>query len=424
MINPKATLLQIGVKSDAYDQNMEKIRDLLLNCSGDVRKKICKIYGFKIEMSGDELLIYHDGKTVGSGQILINGIKNTFEIYPKNDGLKINEMVSYFENGIKNYGAIHNFYHQGVESKLGDYSFSFLIGLLAEISSFGTHFFNIYSTRKKIISPGKPRGRIDQIAFVKDQLAGKHNIFACEVLDNKQLRQFATVFYFTAMSIVNDLNQISSSNVFKGLDVVRLKKIVSNRLRPYVVEGFSRQLITRLSKPPYPFGVKELFIRCLKYWTGKGQISAASNLSSMRFSGFSLRLNDLFEDYVGLVFDKVIKKEKISGAEFRFSKDLTEDRSLKPDHIFIDDNEKKLYIIEVKYSNKVAVREHVSQLISYLDYKYDKWPNYEKFGFLVYPDDKVSCETLDEFNHKMKICKLNSIIDKSCNLIDSEIKFL
>lgn len=424
MLSSEKSLFQIGEGIEEQASNLSCIKEILLQCDGATRKKICDIYGFKLQMDGDDFLISHDGQRVGSGKVSVSGKSYAIEVYPKNTGLKINELFSYLGADLnKDYGKIHNLSHQGVEGRFGEYSFSFLLGLLSEISSFGAHFFHIYSTRKKVISKGKPHGRIVPKSFVKNQLIGKFDEFECEVLDNSQLRLFATVFYHTSKSVSNDLSKLGASTALKGVDVQLLTKVAASRLRPYILPGFSRQMLNRLSKPPYPFGVKELFFRCMKYWTNKGGFSASDSNHAMSFTGFSIRLDYLFEDYVGLLFEKLFEAEidHIQKRRFSYSHTLDEDRLLEPDHVYVDKKNKKLTIVEVKYSNNVAVREHVAQLISYLDFQYTEWDGFDKVGLVVYPGNSPVCEKLTSFKHDVRIAKVTSDIELSKSIIHDQL---
>ncbi|WP_407507080.1 hypothetical protein [Vibrio parahaemolyticus] len=424
MLNSDKSLFQIGEGIEEQDSNLSCIKEILLQCDGATRKHICDIYGFKIQMDGDDFLISHDGQRIGAGKVSVLGKSYAIEVYPKNTGLKINELFSYFGAGLnKAYGSIHNLSYQGIEGKSGEYSFSFLLGLLSELSSFGVHFFNIYSTRKKVNSKGKPQGRIVPKSFVKNQLMGKFDEFECEILDNSQLRLFATVFYHTAMSVSNDLSKLGASNALKGLDIQLLTKVATLRLKPYVLPGFSRQMLNRLSKPPYPFGVKELFFRCLKYWTNKGGFSASESNNAMSFTGFSMRLDYLFEDYVGLLFEKLFgeKVEHIPKRRFSYTEEFDEDRMIEPDHIYVDKKNRKLTVVEVKYSNNIAVRDHVAQLISYLDFQYAEWDGFEKVGLVVYPGNFPSCKKLTSFKHDLRITKVTSDIELSKSIIHDQL---
>lgn len=398
------------------ESSLENLKDVLLKCDGHLRKKICDIYGFSIQMDGDDYSIFHNGQTIGNGQVFANGSRYLIEVYSKNTGLKLDEFFTFFGDGLNStYGKVHEIGLHGVVNAQSEYSFSFLLGLLNEISSFGVHFFNIYSTRKRISTRGKPIGRVVPTTFVRNQILGKYDEFECEVLDNYQLRLFATVFFHTAMSVTKELSFFDNSRTIKGLDIALLCKVASSRLKPYIIDGFSRQMLTKLSRPPYPFGVKELFLRCLKYWVDKGDFSAAENNNRMSFSGFSLRLDLMFEDYVGYLFDKLLGSnfEHIPKNRYSYSQDLDEERQLEPDHIYVDKSRKRLLVIEVKYSNKVAVREHVSQLVSYLDFKYDDWANYEKSGFIVYPGEFPKVDKINSFNHDLNVVRITSNIDES-----------
>ncbi|KHT53260.1 hypothetical protein RJ44_19880 [Alteromonas macleodii] len=423
MLGNNSLKISAFVSEEEYAQNLKVLTDILKRSTGNVRKKICDIYGFKLQLDGDDYLISHDGQRIGAGQVVVDGTRVHFEVYPKNTGIKLDELFGVYGDGLsKKYGKIHHFGRTSIEDKPDEFSFTFLLGLLHEIANFGTHFFNIYSTRKRIASKGKPIGRVVPDSFVMNQLKGKYDLFECETLDNSTLRLFATVFYHTAASVLKELQSLSIDEALSGANAQMLGQRSMSRLKPYVVDGFSRQMLNKISKPPYPFGVKELFFKCYKYWESKGSISAVHSKNEMAFSGFSVRLSDLFEDYVGIVFKKAYeyKYEYIAKRRFHYFKDESQERRLEPDHMFVNVKSKELVVVEVKYSNAVAIREHVSQLISYLDYKYEGLGTHKPRGILVYPGSTFTCTRLDSFKHNICIVTLSSFLNDSCLSIERE----
>lgn len=399
-------------ENDSSSQFVE-LSKILVECSGKLRKEICDIYGFKLLIDGDNYIASHDGRKIGAGSISVNGRTYHFEIKPKNSGILFSELTNLFGHGLDGYyGNVHSFTQSGSTDIKSEYSFSYLLGLLSDLSNFGTHFFNIYSSRKRVISKGKPKGRIVPFSFVKSQLMGKFDQFECEVLDNSNLRLFATVFYHTAMSVSKELEFWTKTTAMSGIEAENMKKSVVAKLKPYIVDGFSQQLISRLSRPPFPFGVRELFSKCLRYWKSNGDISCASAGPKMNFSGFSIKLDALFEDYAGILFARLFNNcQHLPKNRYEYAREIDNVRQLEPDHIFVDIESKRLIIVEVKYSNNIAVREHVAQLIAYLDYKYAGLEAYDKIGILVYPGLEPECTYLDSFSHNISVAKINSNID-------------
>src|SRR5690606_36498901 len=124
---------------------------------------------------------------------------------------------------------------QGSEQQPNEYTFSFLLGLLKEISAFGIQYFNIYSSKKLIVTKGRPIGKIIPKDFVVNQLHGNVSDFHCEILDNTQLRQYATIFYQTAIAIGNDLQIISKTDALDGADIKSLITTATSKFKPFIV---------------------------------------------------------------------------------------------------------------------------------------------------------------------------------------------
>jgi hypothetical protein len=55
-------------------------------------------------------------------------------------------------------------------------------------------------------------------------------------------------------------------------------------------------------------------------------------------------------------------------------------------------------VAEIKYSNNLAIREHVSQLISYLSYNSYPFQIENKTGLLIYPGDTLKVEKIPNFD--------------------------
>ena len=423
-------MVSLPAKQIRFDQRSgghEELANVLKSVSPAVRKAICDSYGFKLQLDGGDLNLSHDGQRIGSGSVSTNEATYFIDVVSKSDELRLEELSEHF--GSKNltsvYGQIFTCSDRGVGQGEDSYSFAFLIGLLEEISTFGTHFFNIYSTKKRAVYKARPIGKLIGESFIKNQLLGKYDVFEVEQLDNSEAKKYATVFYHTAISIYEDLERWRTGQVLDGLDIDVSHRQAVMRLKPFADNQFTTQLLIQLSKPPFPFGVKELFLKCLRYWRSKGRVVGKQSHERMAYTGFALRLNNLFEDYVGLVFEKSFPKHvtHMPKGSYVYGENLGFYRALEPDHIYIDQNNKTLTIVEVKYSLVIGVREHVAQLIAYLNYQYPEWSDCEKTGILVYPGTpKVT--KLSEFASKVYVAEVSSDLSASSSMLSTEFSHL
>jgi hypothetical protein len=108
------------------------------------------------------------------------------------------------------------------------------------------------------------------------------------------------------------------------------------------------------------------------------------------------------------------KKGKIPKVSYPYSFDFNDhrfpddriQREIEPDHIYFDQEAGDLVIAEVKYSNHLAVREHVAQLIAYLSYGAYPFVTKTRTGLLVYPGTQLSCEKIPNFRANIYLLTL------------------
>lgn len=426
MPHSKHFRLRFNKLSCENEEDIALFTEALTSCNGQVRKTICDLYGFSLIFDGDDIKVAHDGQKVGSGRFSANNTYYTFDIFPKSEGVNISELLQiYFQNFNKPYGTLHEINQQKVGFTESEYSFAHLIGLLKEISNLSAGFVNIYSKKKLIKSKGSVRGRIISNSFVCNQLLGNLDLVESEILDNQEMKEYATVFYYTALSILERINSSSIDKAFKNFDSNALFNKVKSILKPYVTNRISAQTLIRLSKPPFPFGVRELFFKCYHYWMSSGALSTGSNGKDMAFSGFTIQLDKLFEDYVGLILQMALSTEYRALPKQNYYYKVSDnhnDRALEPDHMVVETSSSKMHIVEVKYSNDIAPREHVAQVISYLDYNYKTYNDFNKTGLIVYPGETESFSVLNAFSHKVGVVTITSNLEKSKNFIADAIK--
>ena len=83
-----------------------------------------------------------------------------------------------------------------------------------------------------------------------------------------------------------------------------------------------------------------------------------------------------------------------------------------------------LVIAEIKYSNQMAIREHVAQLIAYLKYDSYPFPTQNRTGFLVYPGKSLAITKIPCFDVEIYMLTLPAMESYISNPPKLDLKLL
>jgi hypothetical protein len=380
----------------------------LSHSSAESRSRVGRAFGLTLSFDAVGLRVDYDGRKIGFGSFNTPRGKVTFSINPKVDDVDLKALFNCIEklDLFSKIVEIKRDQEISVHDENSSFSWTVLLGLLDQINDFGLHHFSIFNSKKILRSRSSIIGRPIAKSLVLNLGRGKFGI-DCEVLDNYRQRQYATLFLATGKSVFQDLNSwcniIGRSNVHPRT----MFGSIDSKLKPFADVPFSMRLVTELSHPPYSYGVKSLVAQCVQYWRWKGMFASSNgSIDNGSFWSVSIALDKAFELYAGQIlkkalynFDKLPKNNYSYSFDFidkRFPKEKLS-RSIEPDHIYVNSNTKEFIVAEIKYSNNLAIREHVSQLISYLSYSNYPFLIGKKIGLLVYPGDSFNLEKIPNF---------------------------
>lgn len=425
MWNEGKSFYSLVIDEGVCQGDAEELSKVLLAAPNTLRRQICKSYGLSIDYSGDQPVIFSDGVKIGQGHSFFGDTSLYYEIKSKVKALRIEDLLDTVSKKTnRNYGALFQKSTLSAGGGYSEFGFSFLLGLIQDIADFSTQLLNVFSQRKKIVARGSPRGRINPVSFVRNQMLSKHDEFECMVLDNTRLREYATVFLQTVNMVKRDLDNIGIFSVIRAGETEAMVRSIQSMLRGHATASFSFPLLVRLSRPPFPYGIRDLFMKCFRYWKSRGQFRTGQSEYLMALQGFSINMASLFEDYAGMLLEDCLpdSAERFSGCRFSYFKDQAIERFIEPDHLFIFRKEKIMVVAEIKYSGNYIAREHVSQLVSYLDFLYPEWSDYEKVGLLIYPGDPRAVEEGLSFGQKLLPVQISSNYNESKKVIYDILK--
>lgn len=394
------------------------------------REEICTDFGFSLSFDSIGIRIEHDGRKVGFGGFDCLGAGITFSVYPKVDNFDLRALFDCIQslNLYNKIVTIKNSQSTETQDECNMFSWAFLLGLLSEINEFGVHHFSVFNSKKVLLGRntvvGRPIAKSLALNFAKGKLG-----IDCEVLDNFRQRQYASLFLATAKSVVQDLRSWSNIICRSNVHPQSLFNSASSKLKNFADVPFTLRLVTELSRPPYAYGVQQLVTSCCQYWKWKGFFSSSNSKSKGSFWATSIAIDKAFEIYAGEILAKsFVGMKKIPKQAYSYSFNFADERSpddllarsIEPDHIYIDLNVNQILIAEVKYSNNLAVRDHVSQLISYLAYVSYPFNTQAKIGLLIYPGKTFNIERIPGFAAKIFLVTL----PVSRNFISEKQKYL
>jgi hypothetical protein len=398
--------------SDWRTASSKLFAEALRKASPPVRDEICRLYGLKVVFDGDGTRIDYDGQRVGFGGFKTVAGPVSFSIQPKVDGLDVQSLfdaIDHYELTDK-VVQFDNGRESSVSEQENELSWTYLLSLFQDIADFSAHNFLVFNARTKITLRGGLRGRAIAKSLIMNNVTGRLGI-DCEVLDNLKQRQYATLFLETAKQVFRDLK--SWHAIIRRSDHATASQMhsITAKFAPFADVPFSLNLVRMLAHPPYSYGVRPLLERCLQYWRWKGIYAAQESGQKGAFWSVSIALNRAFEVYAGHILEQGLPnftrlgKEKYGYDVFLnsgSSRSQKLQRAIEPDHIYVNKADKAAIVAEVKYSTNYAPREHVAQLISYMQYrKFDDLVPHPRVGLLVYPGSGYIVSEIMGFDNRL-----------------------
>ena len=417
----------------------EEFAKLLLDVPTSVRTQILPRFGLSIDVNAPSVRVRHNGRKVGVGSFQFRENKIHFRIAPKTEAIKLkilNEALQ--EKGALSSLAKFSSLSRGPMSE-GDDDFTpiYLLGLLDEIVASSKFLLSTNYKKKQVVSRGGVKGRPLLMKTLIDFELGKGANVYCETLDNKSLREYALILFETANSIISILNDWSSIvDEKKMLDASKLK-FLSSRFGLSNTVGFSPSLVFKVCRPPFPYGLKEVLYKCLRYWKWQYQFHLEEpGQAFFDYFHIIVELDRLFELYVGKVWKTVLGDlfEASSGTKFKYRVSKSDTFGIKSasaiilDHSFYNKNKKEMIVVDAKYRKDVATNTQIYQMLAYSSYLYPFESGIENIaGILVYPGSVFSYGEVSGFDKRIYYMQLPIVsplpLDEVSDFVSKVLEF-
>jgi len=391
-------------------QSTELARRLFSYCTADVRLALRDICGLQVEHYSDPIRMVHDGRKIGIGFFrTTDGTEISVSISPKMESLKLQPLMKALKIADILHAPVYFENYQGTisinETDRDQECFTpaRVMALLGELASFSQNVNNELLVSNILQNRNKIRGRV-QIERTLVQLLSGHMNFISNIKVPEGLRPYKIILLATAQHIEDTLLEWPLLDEYKG-DIVNKVRLISRNLGLNESSSFSINMIFQLCRPPYPFGFKEILSQCRQYWCWLDRLTTNQDGHSYSsFRAMTIALDEMFETYVGHAWQRSLGQDVEWRAKPNYDyiigagNEATTGK-LKPDHLFIDHDHKEILIVDAKYRIDKAASDQVEQLMAYLDYKYDEWPDYKKKGYIVYPGDTLHISEVQNFEH-------------------------
>lgn len=416
-------VIKFSDSSSFGKEHAEDFIRLLYQSDARTRQHILDTYGFRIEDRGEGRKLRYDGRRVGIGHFRADDKDVTFQLLPKVETLRLKNLFSALgEEHIKhNRGRFEKLDSRSpVTQDEGNFTPSFLLALLEEIRQFASRFNPVFLRRKEIFVKGGVKGRPLLRKSITNILLGRQLGWNCEVLDNAGLHRYIVVLLATAHDIEETLKEWAPLLKTTNEEPREALKEIQAHLGTRDTSPFSTSLLMQICRPPYPFGLRDILLKCLRYWRWKGYYRADDqSLRDSSYYGLVVQMDSLFDDYVGIAFRKSLDSSFAWQRNFTYEFTLTDEkdnhsnkRGIDPDHIFASEDGRRAFIVEVKYKEEVD-RSDLFQILAYLTFHYPKSRHmpaldnsFTKIGVLAYPGAEWKCKSVSNFDSLLFIMEL------------------
>lgn len=389
---------------------------LVMQAATSIRDMLTKSFGLSLNLKSADIRIVHDGRRIGAGAFRVHGEQVNFVISPKlaqqDFALIFDALASHTEELRTHFHLVSPAESVPAVGEQDLFTPFFLHALLHEIVEASVHLFNISLKTNTVIARGGVRGRPLLQKSATNMITGRGWGLFCEVRDPAGLRDYAVVLLETAKSIERRLSDWAEIWPQSDLAYHSKKQFVLTHLQSLSHARFTRALLYKVCRPPFPYGLREILYKCLRYWEWQGRFKASeTDASGFDYTSVVIFLDKIFEIYVREVWRHSLRSGVVLRSQYNFpytvelcNEDVavhSSTGSIKPDHIFWDQLNKTLLIVDAKYSREVGAEEHLYQMLSYLSYDYPDYQTDRRCGVLVYPGTNWKVEQLVGFSQKI-----------------------
>lgn len=379
-----------------HSSSSAELAELVLQAKPEVREWLRQSFGITLDVSSREMRVVHDGQRIGIGSFWSSNMLVHFKIGPK-VAFRVHDLLSSLKNtlGWANYITFGDTKASPADMKGGDFHTSFLVALLEDIALYASRHADITHIRKQELVKWKIKGRPDVHATVRRLGRGVVDGFICDIYDDKAFQVYADILIKTSSAIESDLREMGELIAPIEEDIIHATRIIRTRLGPLASGNFSLSILLRTCRPPFPFGLREILYRCMRYWLWEGQIDLAYKGSYEPYKELVLKLDDIFEIYVGEKWSDALSTDFsfYRSPEWNYRIDdsggFDQKRHLVPDHLLVSNDRELMLILDAKYRTDVGSPDAIYQILSYLSYQSTAFIGVPiKIGILVYPGEK------------------------------------
>lgn len=398
-----------------HGSQSEELAALLLREGPAVLRGLKEDLGLSVEFESRSIRMAHDGRKLGIAAIPTSKGEVSVSIAPKVDSLRVRAMLedlkgyqgSFPQFSISARSAVGN-----VDKGRDDLSIAFALALLQDILDCAHLLEGAFKRRYKINVEGGIRGRPLLERSMIDLLLGRSLGFSCEVPSDEHLKEYQRVLLATGLSIVDTLGVWLPTLYREGMTSESLRAGLVAAFQGLDVSSISLASVLRICRPPFPFGLKDVLYRTLRYWRWRSQYAPSyADGVGEKFFSMSIYLDKLFEIYVGVFFqqacaDQLVSKSSVALGYSYIRGEETISKEIVLDHILESKGRKLLLVVDAKYSEAEASPHQVYQLIAYLNYCYPEFADGRIVGVLAYPGDAWQIGEVLGFNKKLFVVKI------------------
>jgi len=401
------SIFSFNDKASFLSEESEAFAEVLLRSDPDIRRCVLKGFGLTIELKADPPRISHDGIRIGMGSFETeDGSSVHFTISPKTDAVALRNIYKALAN------SSVQFQHARFESLSeiapaedapDGFTPAYLLSLLNEIADSARHLLGTIFEKKQLRVRGGIRGRPILVPSFTSMRLGRGIAFACDVLDDRGLRDYAVVLLGTAQSIVELLRDWGRLVGDRAEVELAKMRFISSRFGLWDTSAFSASTLYKICRPPFPYGLREVLYRCLRYWQWRQGIHMAEpGSATFRYYHLVVNLAKLFELYVSESWSLSAAPDfrTLDAGPYQYGIDgidgISEERRIEPDHFLLNASKKILVVIDAKYRDDVGASGQVQQIVAYTSFCYENSGSLSGFigereasrkvvGVLVYP---------------------------------------
>ncbi len=393
-----------------------KDSEMLAECLGEateqIRQHVRSAYGLQIVADSKPMRVMHDGRKVGIGSFAVAESVVHFAILSKVQKDALSCMLSALSDSERAKGHVRfdSLMKDGpVTSEESEFAPAYQKALFEDIVKTLRRLSEVYTSKRIIKTRGGIRGRPLLRQSINNIVLGRKLEFQCEILNDQVMVPYVVALLATAKQLYSDLLEVAEFVPGMTSAIGAMYRSASSSYPGVDVSSFNRSLLYRVCRPPFPYNLRGIMLRCLRYWQSQGRFSFAEHgHQGMDYWGMIADMDLLFEDYIGKVLESTcnefcdVRSSRI-GYYTMGDAAADDDHSIKPDHIVVNRGSGVGIVVDAKYRTDIATSSQVAQIISYLSYsRFEEFDECEKkVGVLAYPGEEFDVVPIEGFDREI-----------------------